>query len=558
MISTSKHFSPPRLTRHLRVRLDGWAAGSLVAAGLVLSPLLAIIYLALLPTENIWPHLVDTVLGDYIITTLIQLVGVGALSLVIGVTCAYVVTQFEFPGRKWFEWLLLLPLAMPAYVAAYVYTDFLEFAGPVQTALRGWFGWGVHDYWFPQVRSLGGAVLFMSWVLYPYVYLLARVALLRQSAVLLNAGRISGYGPFGVFWHIGLPIIRPAVAVGVALALMETLNDFGTADFFALRTLTAGLYDVWLNMGNLGGAAQIALVMLVFVGVLLALEFGGRRRQRHTQPQGSRQAWPRRGLGPRGTALAWSLGILPVTAGFGLPTGLLIWHSIHHYDRGLGVEFVEALLNSLQVAGSVALLCLVLGILSAYCRRLHPTPLFRTTTQIAAIGYALPGALLALGVFVPLAGFDNFLDGLARAWFDQPIGLLFSGSLAALILACTVRFMTITIGSLQSAFTQIPHSMDMAARSLGFRPGQVLARFHLQQLLPGALVASLVVLVDCLKELPATLLLRPFNFETLATRVYYLASNEMIAEAAPGALAITLCSLLPVLLLHQTLGRAVR
>ena len=398
----------------------------------------------------------------------------------------------------------------------------------------------------------------MSWVLYPYVYLLARVALLRQSAVLLNAGRISGYGPLGVFWHIGLPIVRPAVAVGLALALMETLNDFGTADFFALRTLTAGLYDVWLNMGNLGGAAQIALVMLVFVGVLLALEFGGRRRQRHTQPQGSRQAWPRRKLGAGGVALAWSLGLLPVTAGFGLPTGLLIWHSLSHYDRIAGGEFIEALINSLQVAGSVALLCLLLSIPAAYCRRLHPTPLFRATTQIAGIGYALPGALLALGVFVPLAGFDNFLDGLARDWFDQPLGLLFSGSLAALILACTVRFMTITIGSLQSAFTQIPHSMDMAARSLGFRPGQVLARFHLQQLLPGALVAALVVLVDCLKELPATLLLRPFNFETLATRVYYLASNEMIAEAAPGALAITLCSLLPVLLLHQTLGRAVR
>ncbi len=483
------------------------------------------------------------------------MLGVGVSVLLTGVSTAYLVSHFEFPLRRYFEWMLLLPLAIPAYVIAYLYTDLLEFAGPVQQAIRHIFDWQLaRDYWFPNVRSMGGAIAMMGLVLYPYVFLMARTSFLEQSPYLQDVSRLMGKSRLQTFLFVSLPIARPAISVGVALALMETMNDFGTVDFFAVHTLTAGLFDVWLNMNNLGGAAQIAMTMLGFVLILLGLEYSARRRVGFYQKSGQFSERPRIRLTGGKRWLAFAVCFFPVMLGFFVPVGLLVNYSIHYFSRSWTPEFRIYAFNSFYISAIAAFICCAIAVTISYTRRIEQKRWVKIVSRTASLGYAVPGAVLAVGVVIPLASFDNAIDGFLRTNFGVSSGLIFSGTVFALIITYVIRFLAISIGSIESSFSKIPTSIDMASRTLGHPPLRSLRLHHLPLIKSGIFTAGLIVFVDCMKELPVTLLLRPFNFETLATHVYLFASDEMIGESALGSLAIVLTGLIPVIVLSQTIA----
>jgi iron(III) transport system permease protein len=453
---------------------------------------------------------------------------------------------------------LLLPFAVPAYVIAYIYTDLLEFAGPVQGALRAAFGWTLaNEYWFPSIRSLPGAITMMVLVLYPYVYLLARAAFLEQSASVVEAARALGGTSSSRFFRISLPMARPAIAVGLAMALMETLNDFGTVDYFAVRTLTSGLYDVWLGMNNLGGGAQIAALLLVFVMMLIGLEKVSRRHQEHYQPTASRfRKISRRQLKGKEATLATTICFIPICSGFLIPASALLNYSIQNFDQAFNADFRQIAFNSMGLSAIAASTAVAVGILLSYSQRLRPTRLLKTSVNISSLGYAVPGAVLAIGVIIPFAAIDNTVDAFMRKHFDYSTGLLLSGTVFALVFAYTVRFLAVAYGSVDASMKKISPHMDDAARSLGHSSLGILSKIHLPLMKSGVLTAALVVFVDCMKELPATLVLRPFNFDTLATHVYQYASDELIAEAALGSLLIVLVGLVPVILLTVSIDRS--
>ncbi len=540
-----------------RTPVSGWSVTALAVAAVVCLPLLAVIWLAFTPEENIWPHLYRTVLGNYVSTTLLLMLGVALGTFFIGVSSAWVVTHYEFPLRKVFNWALLLPFAVPAYVIAYVYSDLLEYAGPVQSSLRTLFGWQLaSDYYFPDIRTLPGAIIMMTLVLYPYVYLLSRAAFLEQSASLAEAARSLGVTRCTRILKVSLPMARPAIAVGLALVMMETLNDFGTVDYFAVRTLTAGLYDVWLGMNNLGGGAQIATLLLIFVLMLIGLEKSSRRYQQHYLPSGSRfRPLPRRSLHGLSALSAFLICAIPVVFGFVVPALVLVLHVVDNLSSSLSANFIQSAANSVMLSSIASLCAVTLGVLLSYSKRLHPTKTLHTAVGVASLGYAIPGAVLAIGVIIPLAAFDNEVDSLMRSLFGISTGLLLSGTVFALIFAYTVRFLAMAYGSINASMSKISPHMDDAARSLGKRPGAILRTVHLPLMRGGLLTAALVVFVDCMKELPATLVLRPFNFDTLATQVYQYASDELIGQSAIYALLIVLVGLLPVVLLSTTIDR---
>lgn len=531
-----------------------WFVSAMLVALLVVLPVASVFYLALFPRENIWAHLASTVLPTYIETTLILMFGVGSLSILTGVSSAWLVTMCQFPGRRFFEWALLLPFAIPAYVIAYLYTNCLEYAGPVQSLLRALFGWqSYQDYWFPDIRTTTGAIIMLTLVLYPYVYMLARASFLEHSANIHAASRTLGCTPWQSFYRVSLPMARPAIAVGVALVLMETINDFGTVDYFAVKSLSAGIYDTWLNMNNLGGAAQIASMMLIFVVVLISLERIGRAGQKqfstsdrfrsmeHFRLQGWR-AW--------GATLVCAL---PFVTGFAIPFSLLCVYSLENLDTGRETDFWAIAGNSLLLSSSAALLAVTIGLLLAYSKRLSPGPALSACVRAANLGYALPGAVLAIGVIIPFAAFDNQLDAFLYERFGYSTGLLLSGTVFAIIFAYVVRFLAVAQGAIESSLNKVTPSMDMAARSLGRNSWQTLRQVHMPLIRGGLFTGALIVFVDCMKELPATLILRPFNFDTLATWLYQYASDEMIEQSAPGALLIVLVGLIPVILLSRSI-----
>jgi len=532
-----------------------WLITAAVTTAIVALPVLSVLVLALFPEENIWPHLLDTTLPRYLVTTLQLMAGVAFITLVIGLATAWAVTMCDFPGRKFFEWAMLLPFAVPAYVIAYVYTSLLDYAGPVQTVMRDWFGWhNAADYWFPEIRSLEGATLMIGLVLYPYVYLLARAAFLEQSPSLFAVSRSLGHSAISTFFRVVLPIARPAVAVGLSLVLMETLNDFGTVDFFAVQTLTAGLFDTWMNLGNLGGAAQIATTMLAFVVILVTLERYSRRKQQQFAARDNREPIRRFTLSRPRQWVCVAVCAVPVIFGFLLPAATLGHYAWEYFDESWNPDFVRNTLNSLFLSGTAALTTLIIGVTLAYSRRLHDTRGMRVMMRLSSLGYAMPGAVLAVGVIVPLAGFDNWVDGILRDNFGVSSGLLLSGTAFALVFAYTVRFLAVSAGSVESALQKITPSMDMASRSMGHTPGNTLMKVHLPMLRGTLITAALVVFVDCMKELPATLILRPFNFETLATYVYQFASDEKLAHSALPALIIVLAGIIPIILMSKSIS----
>ena len=537
-----------------RFRIDGWTLASALLAGVLLLPIFAVIWLALFPAENIWPHLLEHSLPLYLGNTVILVLMVMTGAMVIGTGTAWMVVMAEFPGRRWLEWALLAPMAMPAYIGAYALVDFLEYAGPVQTALRGIFGWqDARDYWFPQIRSLPAAAFVMSFVLYPYVYLLARAAFREQSVCTLEVGRALGCGPWGVFFRVGLPLARPAIAIGTALVAMEVLNDFGTVDFYNVQTLTKGIFIVWLDTYNAGGAAQIALVMLAFVLALLVLERAGRRGQRyHHTSKRYRPIERERARGAKGGAMTL-LCALPVLIGFVGPVVILITHSWSHFGQWLSAGFWEAALHTFLLSGSAAVIAAGIGLFVVYGARASGRASMRWVAQLTALGYAVPGAVLAVGVLFPLARLDHAIADTSEALFGLDPGLLLTGSAAAVVFAYVVRFSAIAYGAADGALGRVTPSMELAARTLGETRSGTLARIHLPIIKGSILTAAILIFVDSVKELPATLMLRPFNFETLATTVYGHASLERLAETGPAAIAIILIGLAPVALLARTM-----
>ncbi len=540
-----------------RARIDVWTLGTIALAAVIMVPLVSVVVMALSPSERIWSHLVDTVLWQYVRVTLTLMIGVGIGVTVIGAGTAWLVTMCRFPGRRIFNWAMLLPLAVPAYVLAFVVTDQLEYAGSVQTALRALFGWqSRQDYWFPEVRSLGSAIVVMTLVLYPYVYLLARAAFLEQSVCVIEVSLTLGRGPWRSFFHVALPLARPAIVVGVTLALMETVNDFGTVDFFAVNTFTAGIYDVWLNMNSRAGAAQLATVLLLFVLALIGAERWGRRGQRFHHTTTKYRDLPRYQLRGGRAALAFLACLLPLALGFILPATVLAGYALDFYEETLSRDFAVHALNSLTLSTVSAAIAVAAGVFMAYGVRLSGGSMIRSVTRLASVGYAIPGAVLAIGIVFPLGLFDNAVDGLSRTLFGVPTGLLLSGTIAGLVYGYLARFLALSYGTMESSLGKITPSMDGAARTLGHTPGGTLRRVHFPLMRGSLLTAALLVFVDCMKELPLTLILRPFNYDTLATFVYQYASDELLEESALGALSIVGAGILPVIMLSVTVARS--
>ncbi|TVQ66923.1 MAG: iron ABC transporter permease [Oceanospirillales bacterium] len=539
-----------------RLHLDFWTLGSLLIALIVLLPIFAVFYLAMFPTENIWPHLISTVLPGYIKNTLWLMLGVCIGTFIIGTGTAWLVTMCRFPGRRVFEWALLIPLAMPAYVVAYVYTDLLNFSGPVQSMLRETFGWRTpRDYWFPNIRSLGGAISMMVLVLYPYVYLLSRSAFLEQSATMLEASRTLGCSTWQSFIRVGLPIARPSIVVGVVLALMEALNDFGTVDYFAVRTLTAGIFNVWFHMRNLGGGAQIAVVLLIFIVVLILIERFARRKKRYHSSTRS-VAPPRIHLTGWKAVAAVIACTLPILLGLIIPGAQLVAYSIKFYEASISAGFFVYAKNSLILSAVAALVAVTLGLFLAYAGRLGKGPFLSSCLRLVSLGYAVPGAVLAVGILYPFGYFDNFIDAIMFERFGISTGLLFSGSMFILIYAYVARFLALSYGTVEAGLTRIRPNLDGAARTLGRSPSGVLRDVHVPILRGSLGTAAILVFVDTMKELPATLILRPFNFNTLATHVYQYAKDEQIEIAALGSLTIVLVGLIPTILLSYTISQS--
>lgn len=521
---------------------------------MVAFPLLAVVWYAFNPEENIWPHLAATVLPNFAATSALLALGVGAGVAAVGVGAAWLVAFYEFPGRRHFEWALMLPLAVPSYIVAYVATDVLEYAGPVQGALRAVFGWQLaRDYWFPEIRSLGGAIVVLTLVLYPYVYLLTRAAFTGQSRAGIDAARTMGYGPLAAFWRVALPLARPGIVVGVALALMETVNDYGLVDFFAVPAFSAGIFHVWQNMSNTGGAAQMALVLLLFVFVLIYIERHSRRDRRFSDGRSMGRTTARTAPGRWGQAAAVIACLLPICLGFLIPMAVLISRTGDGFETIMHSGVITALWNSLSLSVSVAVAATLIGLFLAYAQRLDRTGRLDLPVRIATAGYAVPGAILAVGVLFPLARFDNWIDDIARTNFDVSTGLIFSGTLLALSSGCVIRFLMLTHGAGESGFHRISPRIDDAGRIMGYRPMQVARLLHWPLLRTSMITGLMLVFVDTMKELPMTIALRPFNFETLATLAHSYASDEQFSDAAPGALAIVLVGMLPVILMSRTM-----
>ena len=534
----------------------GWSVLAVLVAAIVAVPVLVVFGHVFVPAGEVWRHLAATVLARYVANTAWLIFGVGIGTSVIGVGAAWLVTMCRFPGRPVLEWALLMPLAVPAYAIAYTYTGLFDFAGPVQTGLRDSFGWSRGDYWFPEFRSVGGAVAVLTFVFYPYVYMLARAAFLEQSVCVLEIGRTLGRTPWRIFTGVALPLARPAIVTGVSLALMEALSDFGAVQHFGVDTFTTGIYRTWFGLGDASAAAQLAAILLAFVLVLVVGERLSRGRARFHHTSRRYRALPTYRLRGGRAAGAILVCFLPIGLGFLLPGGQLLVWAAGTAGETVDGRFWGYAANSIALAAGAATLAVGIALLVAYGLRLSPNPVTKAAARIASLGYAVPGSVIAVGVLLPLAWLDNGIDAWMRATFGLSTGLILSGTVVALLFAYLVRFLAVSLNTVEASLTKVTPAMDGAARSLGLGPGSTVLRVHVPIMTSSLLTAGLLVLVDVMKELPATLILRPFDFNTLAVRAFELAADEQLREAATPALAIVAVGLLPVVLLSLAIARA--
>ncbi len=519
-------------------------------------PMLAIVSSLFLSSGDIWQHLYATVLGDYIVNSVILMLGVSLLVLPAGVLPAWLLTMYQLPMRRQLHWLMLLPMAMPAYIIAYTYTGMLDAAGPVQTALRSLFALEYGEYWFPEVRSRGGAIVMLSLVLYPYVYLLARAAFIEQSICVLEVARTLGCNATAAFYRVALPLARPAIFAGLSLVLMETLADYGTVQYFGVATLTTGIFRTWFGLGSSIAAAQLATVLMGFMLILVLLENHARGQAKYYHTSSRYSELKARPLRPMYRYLAWSFCMLPVLLGFIIPALQLCLWLRQTFAYTIDKTFMRLVYHSIELALISSAIAGGLAVLIAYTQRIHKTLLTLLTGRILSLGYAIPGTVIAVGVLLPFAWLDNALSRLIHEVFSVELTYSLTGSLFVLVFAYLVRFLPISLNTVNAGLSKIKPAMEEAGRSIGHSAFALLHRLHIPLMRGSLLTAMLLVFVDVLKELPATLILRPFNFNTLAVRAYELANEERLAEVALPALAIVMTGLIPVIILSQSIARA--
>lgn len=539
-------------------RYLSWHISSTFVAALVLLPLLAITYHAVEGEMENLVHLWETMLGSYVINSSLLVVGTVILALIFALPSAWIVANYQFKGQKILQWLLCLPLAMPAYLIAYLYTDLLDYSGSFQELLRQIFGWTKpQDYWFPQIRTLYGACFVLALVLYPYIFLLARVALLEQSENLTHSAKMLGANKRQIFYGITIPLIRPSIAVGMALVAMETLGDFGTVAYFAVPTLTTAIYDSWLGFHDLGTASRIAIFMLLMIFLFITLEQYSRRKQKSYQ-RGYEKKTSFKTL--RGWKLwlaqIWCWGLLSFA--FFIPVGRLLYWAYDYFEQSWNLDFVQFALNSLKVSIIASLVTVSFALLLHLSHRLAGNCKFwqkttRLSLQFSSMGYAIPGTVLAIGLLSPLTFADHRLHALLKSLELSPVGLIFSGSLFALVLAYTIRFLAMAIGSLETSLERISPSLDMASQTMGSNGFKMFRKIHIPLISKGIITAGLMVFIESMKELNASLLLRPFNFDTLATHVFTFTSDEQLERAALPAIVLVLVGLIPVIWLTRSL-----
>ncbi|MBT1450020.1 iron ABC transporter permease [Glaciecola sp. XM2] len=508
---------------------------------------------------QLWTHLLDTVFTEYVFNSLVLAGGVGLGAIVIGTYLAYIMVNYRFWGKGVLSWLLMLPLAMPAYIIAYTYTGLLDFSGPIQTALRETFGWSRNDYWFWDIRSLSGAIVMMILVLYPYVYILARSAFAEQSYSFNKVSELAGYTRLQHIKHVSLPLARPAILTGASLAMMEALADYGTVAYFGISTFSTGIFRTWFGMGSLQGAAQLSTVLCVFVLVLLVLEKHSRKDAARYQSRQAKSISPVKLPGVIGLGV-FALCLIPAIFGFIIPfIQLAIW-SIEYATVGDLGDFITLIQNSLSLAALGAGIIVLFAVVVSYSKRLNeqqPSKMpMKTVEQALSLGYALPGIVIAVGVLILAGWTDRQINQFTQAWFDYRPGLIISGGMMILIFAYAVRFISVALQNTETGFMRVPQKLDQAALSLSPSYKRLLGKIQIPLLSASLISATLLVFVDILKELPATLVLRPFNFNTLAVRAYELASDERLIDAALPAITIVLVGLIPVVLLTRQLNKA--
>ncbi|MFO6424535.1 ABC transporter permease [Motilimonas sp. KMU-193] len=531
-----------------------WITSSWAISLLLVFPVLAIIYQGLVPAQELFQHLMQTVMWDYILNTVLLILGVGLLSSVMAIPAAWLMAMCDIPGRKYLQWALMLPLAMPGYVVAALYTELLDFAGPIQVALRDLFGWQTaQDYWFPNIRSMGGAIVILASVLFPYLYLLARTSFLEQSDTLMQSAQLLGKTRSQAFWRISLPLARPSIAIGLSLIAMETLADFATVDFFAVNTLTRAVYDTWLGYGNLNAAAKISSMMLVAVVLIIALERFSRRKQKVFQKSMGQETkhliklscWQKW----LASSFCWGL----VWLGFLLPFLMLTYYAYSYFEQSWTEQFVRYSLDTFILAGVVAVIACAIAILVGLFRRLHVRRGSDIPARLCSMGYAVPGTVLAIGILIPLGWLDHRLNDVFDYFGGTGPGLFFSGSILALICGYLVRFSAIAVGAVEGSLNKIPPSLDMVSKTLGKSSVKMVRKIHIPLISKGCFTALLLVFIESMKELPAALILRPFNFETLATYVFEFVSDEMIEYGALPAIVIVLVGLIPLIVLSRSI-----
>ena len=532
--------------------------GALFIAAIIAIPILTIFYMALSSEKNIWPHLSSTVLPGYIVTTLIVLFGVGLITLVIGIGLAWIVTVYNFPFRRILEWLCLIPLAMPTYIIAYTYGEIFDYPGFLQSSLRFIFGWQSYkDYWFPDIYSNGGVIFVMSFVLYPYVYLTSRAAFLRQSISLIEVSNTLGYSLTSSFFRIALPMARPAIIIGLILVMMESMNEFAAFEYYGVNTLSVGVYVTWLEKNNLSGAAQIAIFMLIFVFLLMIIERKLRNKRSFVQKNNNTLAINRVQLVGLRAYMVSMICFLPILIGFIFPSIVLLDFIIQRYYEIDIIKYLHLVLNSIYLSSFAAFLTLVISIYLINVSISSNNFIIKLSIGVSRLGYALPGVVLALGIIVPVITVDNFLKGLIGDVFGISMGLIISGTAIGVLYAYIVRFLTIAYGTIESGFSALNPDLGAASRVLGRSRIQTLLGIQLPIIKPALIAAVLLVFVDSMKELPATLLLRPFNFDTLATHVYTYASLSALEDAALPAMTIVAVGIVPIIFINRVLMRSI-
>ncbi|MBE1276179.1 ABC transporter permease [Enterovibrio baiacu] len=524
---------------------------------LLVLPILAIFYTAVGESDDVFGHLMSTVMGTYTLNTVLLVAGTVFLSLLMGIPSAWLMANYSIPGDRWLQWALVLPLAMPGYIVGYIYTDWFDYAGPIQLFLRDVTGWtSATQYWFPDLRTLPGASFVLALVLHPYVYLLARAAFMEQNLTLTQSARLLGCSPMQSFMRVSLPLARPAIAVGASLVAMEALGDFGTVNYFAVSTLTTAVYDTWLGYSNLNAAAKISAIMLVVIFLLISSERYSRRKQKLFSQNVSADKIAKAPLQGKYKVLAtlWCWGLFAIA--FLAPLGQLLIYAWDYHSSSSIEDFIQYSFNSLYVSSIAAVIALAIALLVNFYRRFSATPASNVPLRMSSLGYAVPGTVLAIGVLISLTSIDHAINDVAKAMDWGRPGLLFSGTMFALLTAFVVRFSAVAIGSVESSLAKVSPSLDMAARTMGCNAKSIIKRVQLPLIRRGCLIAMLLVFIESMKELNAALLLRPFNFETLATYVFNYASDEHLEYAALPAILLVVVGLIPLIMINRSLEQS--